>query len=137
MKQRCYNPNAHQFGDYGGRGIIVSDKWRYDFIAFINDMGKKPSSSYSIDRINNDGDYEPGNCRWATRQQQLSNRRKPDYYQGILKERYLGLKSGIYYRTKMKAWVAAVQQNGKQVVLGQSVDRAKAEKILIDYASSL
>lgn len=76
MKYRCYNPKSKAYECYGGRGIIVCDKWKNDFLAFFNDIGKKPSPEYSIDRINVDGNYEPGNVRWATSKQQANNRRK-------------------------------------------------------------
>jgi hypothetical protein len=75
MKSRCYNPKRHDYGRYGGRGIKVCQKWRDSFLAFIGDVGQRPDSSYSIDRIDNNGNYEPGNVRWATIFQQRANRR--------------------------------------------------------------
>lgn len=73
MIQRCFNPNNKRFKGYGGRGITVCERWR-KFHDFYADMGERPSG-LSIDRINNDGDYEPGNCRWATPKQQQNNLR--------------------------------------------------------------
>lgn len=73
MRQRCRNPNAHGYQHYGGRGITVDPRWD-SFDAFYADMGERPEGT-SVDRINNDGNYEPGNCRWATAKEQAANQR--------------------------------------------------------------
>lgn len=73
--QRCTNPNNQAFKNYGARGITICDEWRHDFMAFFNYVGKRPSPKHSIDRMNNDGNYEPGNVRWATNVEQKNNYR--------------------------------------------------------------
>lgn len=73
MKARCADMSNQ---NYGGRGIKVCDRWSNDFVAFISDMGFRPSPLHEIERSNNDGDYEPDNCCWATRQEQMQNQRK-------------------------------------------------------------
>lgn len=74
MIRRCHNPNNKNYARYGGRGITVCDRWRLSYDAFLADMGNRPDDSLSLDRINNNGNYEPSNCRWATRSQQMANR---------------------------------------------------------------
>lgn len=76
MKKRCYNNNYKGYKNYGGRGIIVCDRWLESFTNFLFDMGNKPHSDLSLDRIDNDGNYEPNNCRWADRTIQSRNQRR-------------------------------------------------------------
>jgi hypothetical protein len=75
MIQRCHNPNASQFPDYGARGIAVCDRWRESFEAFYADMGQRPTSRHTIERKDNNDGYHPGNCVWETRAKQARNKR--------------------------------------------------------------
>ncbi len=75
MIQRCHNPNNKDYEHYGGRGIVVCDMWRNSFEAFYMTIGGKPGAEYTIERIDTDGDYTPGNVKWATRQEQVLNQR--------------------------------------------------------------
>lgn len=79
MKNRCYNPNYPMFRHYGGRGITVCDRWLDNFENFYNDMGAKPKG-YSLDRVDNNGNYTPENCRWATNAEQAKNKQATRYY---------------------------------------------------------
>lgn len=77
MRSRCLNPNQLSYAAYGGRGIKICERWLGEdgFANFRTDMGERPSSNYSLDRINVNGDYSPNNCRWADRKTQTENRR--------------------------------------------------------------
>lgn len=85
MRLRCYQKSHHQYGRYGARGIKVCDRWldEYGFENFVADMGEKPSPSHTLDRIDNNGNYTPENCRWATSQVQNSNRRDNNPVVGV------------------------------------------------------
>ena len=80
-KKRCRNPSSSSYHRYGGRGIAICDRWRGSFEAFLADMGPKPDLSLSLDRIDPDGDYEPGNCRWAPSDVQARNKTNTRWYE--------------------------------------------------------
>ena len=75
MLERCRNSDCADYRYYGGRGITVCDVWRNSYESFLLDVGRRPSDDHSIDRIHNNGNYEPGNIRWATALEQTRNRR--------------------------------------------------------------
>lgn len=75
MRRRCTNPAAKDYSRYGGRGITVCDRWQQSYAVFLADVGRRPSPTHSLDRIDNAGHYAPGNVRWATRSEQRRNTR--------------------------------------------------------------
>ena len=79
MKTRCLNPRSQKYPDYGGRGITIHQPWVDSFDSFLADMGLKPTPRHTVERTDNDGNYEPGNCRWATGPEQRRNQRRSFY----------------------------------------------------------
>lgn len=129
MKARCKNPRYDNFSRYGGRGITFCSKWAY-FKGFVSDMGVRPDGT-TLDRIDNDGNYEPNNCRWATRKEQARNRRSNRWVEldGVNKTLYewadeLGLnrttvtqRINAYGWTPERALRTPVQQNNRRTSL--------------------
>lgn len=110
IKSRCFRPTCPQYKFYGSRGITMCDRWRNSFVVFFADVGPRPSDKHSIDRIDNDGNYEPGNCRWATKAQQSRNTRQNVFveFNGerlTLRDwsKRLGMGFGTF-RTRVKKW---------------------------------
>lgn len=75
IKTRCFNPRRREYADYGGRGITLCDRWMV-YENFYSDMGPRPSASYTVERVDNDGNYEPSNCKWIPRSEQARNTRR-------------------------------------------------------------
>lgn len=118
MRTRCNNPNEKSYKDYGGRGITVCKRWD-SFVNFYTDMGERPEGDFSLDRIDNNGNYEPSNCRWATREQQNRNHR-------IYSSNKSGT-PGVHWNKRDQHWVATIKHQGRAVALG--VRRQKEDAI--------
>ena len=116
MMARCYKVNNPNYKNYGGRGISVSKRW-HNYTNFKNDMTPRPSPEHSLDRIDNDGDYSPENCRWATKSQQIRNRR-------ISRNNKSG-KIGVSYERKYNRWQAYIY-DGRRVTIGRFKSKEKA-----------
>jgi hypothetical protein len=119
MLTRCLNPNRAGFKNYGGRGIKVCDRWM-EFANFYKDMGESYVRGLTIDRIDNDGDYAPGNCRWVPKAVQSRNRRAGDSWDfktAPISTNTSGIR-GVSTDPRGGGWVAAICINGKQKRLG-------------------
>lgn len=100
MKNRCYTTSSKNYEIYGGRGIIVCERWRTSFKNFLVDMGIRPTPRHTIDRIDVNGNYEPSNCRWATWNEQATNTSSNVAIPGV-----------NYHKTRRK-WIARLKVNG-------------------------
>lgn len=123
MKERCSNIKAQEYESYGGRGIKVCERW-LKFENFYADMGDRPSNKHSLDRIDNDGNYEPDNCRWATGIEQVLNRRTN-------KNNTSGYK-GVSFDKRKGRWTAQMSVNYKHVFLGYFDDPEQAHEVYLE-----
>ena len=100
MKARCQRVNTSSYKNYGARGITVCPQWQDSFKTFLKDMNLRPSGNHSLERVNNDLDYTPENCRWATRQEQNSNKRR-------YRNNASGI-TGVGYDINRERWIARI-----------------------------
>ena len=127
MKERCGNIDDPGYKNYGGRGIKVCARWDKSFDCFVADMGPKPSEKHSIDRIDNDKGYEPSNCRWATRSEQMLNRR-------MFKSNTSG-STGVVYRDGR--YLARVDFEKERFNLGRFATLLEAEAARVTFQELL
>lgn len=125
MKSRCYNPRNIRYAQYGGRGIAVCERWRSSFLLFLNDIGPRPSDKHSLDRIDNSGNYEPSNCRWALPDEQTLN-------QGLRVDNKTGHKN-IYWCNRFKKFAVKIGGHGKIVTVGSFKSLEEAVRAKEDY----
>ena len=127
MNQRCTNKNIKHFKNYGGRGITVCDEWKNDFKAFYEwSIANGYMDNLSIDRINNDGNYEPSNCRWATNQEQSDNKRD------LRISNTSGVK-GLNFISRDNLYLCRLTINNKRIKIGYFKNKEDAIKAIDDF----
>lgn len=128
IKTRCYNVNVTGYKYYGDRGITISDLWIEDPISFIEYIKSLPDygmKNYTLDRINNDGNYEPGNLRWASKTVQANNQRR--------KVNHTSKYIGVFYHKKNKKWVIVINSENHNIYLGSYNCETKAALVRDKY----
>lgn len=125
---RCFNKKTPDYDKYGGRGITFHKEWVGNFESFYNyikkELGERPTEKHSLDRINNDGNYEPGNIRWADKETQARNRR-------VRKGSKSGM-SGVTWCKRDSRWVVRITINKKEISLGQYKELSEAKKVRLE-----
>lgn len=117
MLRRCRNPRATDYADYGGRGIAVCERWT-SYEAFLADMGRMPTATHSIERLDNSRGYEPDNCKWVPRAEQARNqRRRRDNTSGV---------TGITWKEPNRKWQVNIGHQGRLIYLGLFADLDQA-----------
>lgn len=129
MVQRCHNPNSVPYKDYGGRGIEVCDRWREYPENFIEDMYPTFQKGLVLDRANNDGNYEPDNCRWVTSEQNNLNKRGWSNSSSKYK--------GVGWHKKINKWQARIKKGGRYCHLGYFSDEGQAAKVYNSAAKEM
>ncbi len=127
IQTRCYNNHSTAYKYYGARGISMCDRWRRSFQNFLTDMGARPSSDHSVDRIDTNGNYEPSNCRWATRKEQANNKRN-----NVLISINGETKTMTTWCAQFNVSVAAVSLRYKKGIRGSALFEVMARKISFD-----
>jgi hypothetical protein len=127
MHYRCTSPKHEAYERYSAKGITVCPEWSH-FDTFLQDMGERPNKSFSLDRVNNDLGYSPGNCRWATAQEQAFNR-------GKVKDTTSKYKN-VYWSKKSSKWMARVLlKDGTRKYLGLFVDEDAAGQAVMEFTN--
>lgn len=129
MKERCYNPKVSHYKYYGGRGVKVCDRWKDSFENFYNDVIEGYNKGLQIDRIDNDGIYEPSNCRWVTQQQNRLNRGSVSGSSSKYK--------GVFWDKKAKKWRVVISKDGVKHRLGWFNDEDEAARVYDRAAQEL
>lgn len=118
MIERCTNPKHEYFKDYCK--IAICERWRNSFEAFLEDMGPRPSIKHTLERIDNNGNYEPSNCKWGTKEEQSRNQR-------LRKDNSSGVR-GVYWDKRLSRWVVEIRVNKKRIYIGSFDTLDKAAK---------